>query len=761
MQDNLEKVTTASEQVELAVGRLDCLSTLDCIAAQYLPKLLQSQFNPSALIDIIESDPVLTSRILSLIDSHGIGLPDGRFSISKALDKIPVHEIRDWILTIKVSQVFDRSDSNVNDSISRQKGLILHSIATACCARNIAETASPRMDPQLAYCTGLLHDIGKLAIEKVMPRSYAQILKEAETAGQNTHTLEQKYLGTDHTIIGKHLAQKWRFPNLITIAIWLHHNQTITISREMPEARIAAVVQLADSIARQSGIGWSGSFGSTEQAEPLAQGLSITTEQLQQLHRQLKDMVEQKSKVLGLELPRSREKYGEILHDAAVQFARRDTELAQENRRLQSASSHFEFIKDFLLGINSATNALDMAEKLAARWQRFYQTGRICLFLVPPAGSQILETVIVENLAQSDIVSVDVPVEISVIPESLSNSFSIVNAHDYLDWLFEQLDVSFDENQTKLLPLLYSGRAIGAIAFELYYPSDTELFEVSFRTSASIVGAVLGTVMSLDREQKYSERFVQLISAPAKREPAPAPEPPRAKIEPRQLTPAEISMKALAEMAAGAAHELNNPLAVISGRAQLLSEAESNQEKRQILEQIHENANEASEIIEDLMSFAEPPQPKPAQTGVYQMIDEAIQLASRKTNTEQLDIQTEIADDIEDAFVDSAQIVSAIANIIANAVESYRDNIGPVKIDADIDEATDMIKLSIKDNGCGMDEQTLQKAIQPFFSARPAGRKRGMGLAYAARLINLNNGFLNIESEPNAGTTVSVSLPRK
>ncbi len=759
MPDNLEKDITASGQVELAVGRLDCLSTLDCIAAQYLPILLQSQFHPSALIDIIESDPVLTSRILSLIGSHGIGLPDGRFSISKALDKIPTHEIRDWILTIKVSQVFDQSDSTGDERSSRQKGLVLHSIAAACCARNIAEMASPRMDPQLAYCAGLLHDIGKLAIEKVMPKSYAHILEDAETSGQNIHTLEQKYLGTDHTITGKRLARKWRFPNLITIAIWLHHNQTITISREMPEARIAAVVQLADSIARQSGIGWSGSFGLPEPAEPVARGLSITSEQLQQLRRQLKDTVEQKSKVLGLELPRRREKYGEILHDAAVQFARRDTELTHENRRLQSASSHFEFIKEFLLGISSTATAVDMAENLAARWQRFYQTGRICLFLVPPVGSHILEAVIVENLAQSEIVSVDVPVEIPVIPESLSNSFAIVNAHDYLDWLFEQLDVSFDENQTKLLPLLYGGRAVGAIAFELHYPSDTELFEVSFRISASIAGAVFGTVMSLDREQKYSERFVQLISVPKKQESA--PEPTRAKIEPRQLMPAEVSMKALAEMASGAAHELNNPLAVISGRAQLLSEAESNQEKRQILEQIHENANEASEIIEDLMSFAEPPQPRPARTGVNQMIDEAIQLASRKTNTEELNIQTEIADDIEDVFVDSAQIVSAIANIIANAVESYRDNIGPVRITAVIDAATDMIKLSIRDNGCGMDEITLQKAIQPFFSARPAGRKRGMGLAYAARLINLNNGFLNIESEPDAGTTVSISLPRK
>ena len=118
MPDNLEKDTTASQQVELAIGRLHSLSTLACIAVQFLPKLLQSQFHPSALIDIIESDPVLTSRILSLIGGCGVSLPDGRFSISKALDKIPAHEIRDALLTINVSKVSEQGDSTDAERIS-------------------------------------------------------------------------------------------------------------------------------------------------------------------------------------------------------------------------------------------------------------------------------------------------------------------------------------------------------------------------------------------------------------------------------------------------------------------------------------------------------------------------------------------------------------------------------------------------------------------------------------------------------------------
>jgi len=745
---------TIAQQVELAIGRMDSLSTLPCIAAQFFPILLQGQFSPSMLADIIESDPALTARILSLIEQHGIGLPDGRFSVRQALDKLPAHDVRDAILSVKVLHTFDFDDSTDRNRITAKKELLLHSIAVACCAKDIAEIASPQMDSELAYCAGLLHDIGKLALEETMPKSFARITEEAKSTKQCFGFIEQKHLGADHTIIGKHLAQKWRLPNLIVLAIWLHHSQTVTISQDMPEARIAAVVQLADSTARQSGIGSSGSFDLPEPAEPIAQWLAISPEQLQQIRRKLPETIRQKSNILGLYLPKASSNYCKVVHAAAAQLARRETELSGENRRLQSDSSHLDFTTDFLLSINSLSGAVDIAENFATRWQKFYQTGMVCLYLAPSARSQTLEAVVVENLSQSKVVCLSVPTETSAIPKTIAKNFAILNAYAYIDWLFEQLDVDFDVNRTKLLPLLSGGKAVGAIAFELHYPDDAELFEEKFRTSASIAGAVLGMALAWQRHQHFAERFARLISKPKGAQP--------------QIAPAEnslswglLTLNALAEMAAGAAHELNNPLAVVSGRAQLLAEAESDREKKKILEQIYENAREASAIIEDLMSFAEPPQPRPAPTDTKQIIDEAIQLAIQKTNVENINVQIEVAEDVGNVFVDSAQIVSAIANVISNAVESYGDKPGPIKITAEAAESGDSVKLQINDAGCGMDSETVQKATQPFFSVKAAGRKRGMGLAYAVRFVQLNKGSLKISSEPGRGTTVTVCLPSK
>ncbi|MHC4541348.1 MAG: sensor histidine kinase [Planctomycetota bacterium] len=332
-----------------------------------------------------------------------------------------------------------------------------------------------------------------------------------------------------------------------------------------------------------------------------------------------------------------------------------------------------------------------------------------------------------------------------------------MDARDRIEWLFEQLDVDFDVARTKLAPLLSNGRAVGVIVFELHYPGDAQLFEEKFRISASMAGTVLDMALARQKQQDFAERFVGLLSKPSDI----AELPVKDEEEHTPTVRAEDSLDALAEMAAGAAHELNNPLAVISGRAQLLAEAQDDQETREILRQIYENAREASGIIEDLMTFAEPPRPRATQTNVRKMLDEAVQLTGRKISREYLDAKIEVASDVRDVFVDSAQIVSAVANLIANGVESYGDQPGPIEITADKADAGERVRVVVMDQGCGMDGETLKKATQPFFSARPAGRKRGMGLAYAARFIQLNKGTLTLASEPGSGTTATIHLPEK
>jgi len=742
-----------AQQIELIIRQLDSLSTLPCAAARFLSQLAQTQASVSALAEIIESDPALSCKIFSLIHNEGLSLSEEDFSIRQAVEKLPTHLVRDAIFSVKVAGDLE------NNTTPSGKELILHSLAVACCAKAIAEIISPKMNSQLAYSAGLLHNIGNLALHQAMPKSFSRIVEETKSKNTSICTVEREQLGLDYTILGKRLAQKWHVPDEITLAIWLHRSDTVAIFENMPEARIAQVVRSADAVARQCDIGESGSYDVPDSTEQIAQLLAIYPEQLEQIRRDLPEQVSQKSKLLGLDLPKPEAAYRDTIHSAAARLARDNSILSLENRRLQTASSHFDFTKEFLLSINSSAAPIDIAENFAVRWQKFYQTGMVCLYLVPRVGSQTLEAVVVETLAQTKAVILNAPAEAPVIPGAIASSFAILNAQDYVDWLFEQLDVDFELSQTKLLPLLSGNRAVGAIAFELRYPGDAELYQEQFRVVTSIGASVLDMAFASAERQRFAEQFAQFLSKPGDTGYKPAVESPTKQTQ--QPLAKNDPLLALAEMAACAAHELNNPLSVISGRAQLLAGAEADAEKKRILEQIQENAKELSAIIDDLMAFAEPEQPRPTQTEVRQMLDEAIQLTSMKTNAEYIDAQVEAAENVGNVFVDSGQVVSAIANVISNSVESYTDKMGPVKITAVGDESGSFVKLQISDLGCGMDAETLQKATWPFFCSRPAGRKRGMGLAHAVRLIQLNNGSLDITSELGKGTTVTILLRKK
>ena len=218
------------------------------------------------------------------------------------------------------------------------------------------------------------------------------------------------------------------------------------------------------------------------------------------------------------------------------------------------------------------------------------------------------------------------------------------------------------------------------------------------------------------------------------------------------------SLEAVAELAAGAAHELNNPLAVISGRAQLLGEVETDQNKKQMLRQIEERAGDISSIINDLLAFARPGPTQFAQHSVRALIDEAVQQTGKKHNIAAIEVKLEGIDELPDVHVDGGQVVTAIANVLSNALESYPGGNGPISISGNYLAASEMVELQIRDQGCGMDSETLRKAMLPFFSGKAAGRKRGMGLAQSQRLIELSKGSIRLDSELDEGTAITITL---
>ena len=765
---------SAARRIELAVGQCESISILPAVAARFLTQLGRMELTPGSLAELVESDPAITALVLRLCHNKGIIIKQCDTWLLQVMENISLREIRDAVLSAKIcGGLTDDAGTDFRKELSR------HSLASACCAKLLTKFISPPIDGDTAYLAALLHDIGKFLLDEVMPKSFDTLLEQARTDKTSFCKVEQTNLGLDHTILAKRFAQNLRLPSDIILGLWLHHSHTGAIP-QMPQARIAAVVELADIIVLRAGIGESGSYDEQITPEAIAGTLGLTAEQIKRVEQQLPDLVRQRSEAVGLNILKPGWAYCDALRATAGQLASDSSKLFEESTRLQSSASYFDFIKELIPKINSSMPAIELAKNYAVVWQNYFHTGPVCVYLTDQLEENMVEGAIVEEQGKAKTVVLEVPADAELIPQPMQEKFAVLDADETIDWLFEQCEVKFDLARTKIAPLQSAGRTVGVIIFELRHPVGNDVAE-RFRPAAEFGGTVLDMLGTIGSHQWYAERFAQALSEtqdtrqkttdtrPQTQDPAStgSTSSPQASSPANEL-PGQAG--AMAEMAAGAAHELNNPLSVISGRAQLLAKSENDPDRKRILEQIQQNAGELSGIIDDLMSYANPEQPRPTETTIGRIINDAVDLTKQKKQMNQLDIKIDIAADTPAAFVDSAQISCAISNIICNGLEAYssgspdkdiRGQVGAIAIEVSANKVNRTVSMQVIDSGRGMDEQTLARAAHPFFSARPAGRKRGMGLAHAQRLIEINHGTLSLASQPDKGTTATVTLPSK
>jgi signal transduction histidine kinase len=115
--------------------------------------------------------------------------------------------------------------------------------------------------------------------------------------------------------------------------------------------------------------------------------------------------------------------------------------------------------------------------------------------------------------------------------------------------------------------------------------------------------------------------------------------------------------------------------------------------------------------------------------------------------------------DVPTVMVDPKQVAAAMTEVMDNALSATDASSGHITIHAAFDPYSSRVAVTISDNGCGMDESTLKRAFDPFFSSKPAGRRRGLGLPKALRWVESSGGSMRIESRPEQGTRTLILLP--
>ena len=221
------------------------------------------------------------------------------------------------------------------------------------------------------------------------------------------------------------------------------------------------------------------------------------------------------------------------------------------------------------------------------------------------------------------------------------------------------------------------------------------------------------------------------------------------------------NMAGLGELAAGVAHEINNPLGIVMLNAEMMdAEMARDDPRRADVATMLAEARRCAAVVAGLLDFARPAAAGRVATDVARLAGDVTAFAARRVaGIATVRVTRDLPAGLPAVWVDPDQLKQAVMAVATNAFEALAERGGEVKVSARADTDGDVVRLSVADDGAGIAPDDLKRVFDPFFARKAGGR--GLGLAVARRIVEAQGGRLEIASEPGRGTTVEFILPRE
>jgi len=283
--------------------------------------------------------------------------------------------------------------------------------------------------------------------------------------------------------------------------------------------------------------------------------------------------------------------------------------------------------------------------------------------------------------------------------------------------------------------------------------------EDEFGSLARSSNAMMG---ALKKSRQELEGWVQTLEEKVKE-----------RTEELRLAEAEVArgekLASIGQLAAGIAHELNNPLTgVLIFTSLMRKKMPDNSQDAEDLDLVIRETKRCASIIRRLLDFAREKTPEKALVNLNQLIAETVQFVDRSAALQHIEIAMDLDPDLPPLFVDADLIKQVLMNILVNAQQAIEEH-GKItvrshlhrrkKLPGPCSETTPAVEIAISDTGCGIPEANLKRIFDPFFTSKEVGKGTGLGLSVSYGIVRAHGGEIEVESTVGEGSTFRICLP--
>jgi two-component system NtrC family sensor kinase len=262
-----------------------------------------------------------------------------------------------------------------------------------------------------------------------------------------------------------------------------------------------------------------------------------------------------------------------------------------------------------------------------------------------------------------------------------------------------------------------------------------------------------GDFLPITPRRKYKDEFSQLVIALNHM---------MYELERRQnLLVESHKIRAIGNLTAGVAHELNNPLNNIILTTEVLKDSYkelTDEELKDIVDDLITQGERAQRVVKNLLDFARESETQTEYLRIDRLLEDTIQLAKNQIKLSKIELKVDIEKNLPPIYGDKEQLKQVFLNLFINAIDAMPSG-GSLSIEVTRERDTGFIAVDISDTGDGIPPHILGSIFNPFFTTKPTGKGTGLGLAVSRGIIEKHGGDIEVKSRPREGATFTVHLP--